>query len=452
MDGIKRKINDSLQLRLSVWISAITFIIGLISCMFSFYSAFLEANQLQDDQLQQIAALLNQKVIFSELNRSNELLGALPIDSEARVYIHSLSNGTTSQLIPSLTNKLPDGFQSILVQHKLWRVFVKTLTNKERIALAQDTELRNEIAIDGGLRTLLPTVILIPLLIVVINLLIRRSFIPIEELAHRMDQRTDNELGQVPTDGIPVEIRPFVGAINRLLARVTQSIETQKRFIADAAHELRSPLTALSLQAESLDSENLPEPNQSKIQRLKEGLLRARNLLEQLLTLARTQGQQQNAFTSVSVGAIFRRVLEDLMPLALKKNLDIGVVSEDDATLFYNETEIFSLIKNIVDNAIRYTPEGGQIDLAVSISDGMVNIMVHDSGAGIPPEEIHRVFDPFFRVPGNQEIGSGLGLSIVKSIIEKINGHIYLENKGISPDTTGLKVTISIPDSYLSSV
>lgn len=288
-------------------------------------------------------------------------------------------------------------------------------------------------------------------LIVVINILIRRTFVPIEELAHRMDQRTDNELGQVPTDGIPIEVRPFVGAINRLLARVTQSVETQKRFIADAAHELRSPLTALSLQAESLDSVNLSESNQLKIQRLKEGLLRARNLLEQLLTLARTQGHQQNVSTSVSVGEIFRRVLEDLMPLALKKNLDIGVISEDDATLFYNETEILSLIKNIVDNAIRYTPEGGQIDLAVSISDGMVNIMVHDSGAGIPPEEIHRVFDPFFRVQGNQEIGSGLGLSIVKSIIEKMNGHIYLENKGISPDTTGLKVTISIPDSYLSS-
>ena len=275
---------------------------------------------------------------------------------------------------------------------------------------------------------------------------------PIEELAHRMDQRTDHELGQVPTDGIPIEVRPFVGAINRLLARVTQSVETQKRFIADAAHELRSPLTALSLQAESLDSVNLSEPNQSKIQRLKEGLLRARNLLEQLLTLARTQGHLQNVSTSVSVGEIFRRVLEDLMPLALRKQLNIGVVSEEDVTLFGNETEISTLIKNIVDNAIRYTPEGGQIDLSVGVNNEKVNIIVHDSGAGIPPEEIDRVFDPFFRVAGNQEIGSGLGLSIVKNIIEKMNGHIYLENKGILPDTSGLKVTISIPDSYLSSV
>ena len=412
----------------------------------------MEANELQDDQLQQIAALLNQKVISSELNQSNELLSALPIDSEARVYIHNLSKGSSSQLIPSLTNELPDGFQTTVTRQKIWRVFVKTLANKERVALAQDTELRNEIAIDGALRTLLPTVILIPVLIVVINILIRRTFVPIEELAHRMDQRTDNELGQVPTDGIPIEVRPFVGAINRLLARVTQSVETQKRFIADAAHELRSPLTALSLQAESLDSVNLSESNQLKIQRLKEGLLRARNLLEQLLTLARMQGHQQNVSTSVSVGEIFRRVLEDLMPLALRKQLDIGVVSEEDVTLFGNETEISTLIKNIVDNAIRYTPEGGQIDLSVGVNNEKVNIIVHDSGAGIPPEEIDRVFDPFFRVAGNQEIGSGLGLSIVKNIIEKMNGHIYLENKGILPDTSGLKVTISIPDSYLSSV
>ncbi len=446
MDGIKRKINDSLQFRLSVWISAIIFVIALISGIFSFYSAFVEANELQDDQLQQIAALLNQKVIISELNQSNEILSALPIDSEARVYIHNLSRGSQSQLIPSLTNELPDGFQTTFARHKIWRVLVKTLANKERVALAQDTELRNEIAIDGALRTLLPTVILIPVLIIVINILIRRTFVPIEELAHRMDQRTDNELGQVPMDGIPIEVRPFVGAINRLLTRVTHSIDTQKRFIADAAHELRSPLTALSLQAESLDSANMTESNQLKIQRLKEGLSRARNLLEQLLTLARTQGQQQHVSTAVSVGEIFRRVLEDLMPLALRKQLDIGVVSEEDVTLFGNETEISTLIKNIVDNAIRYTPECGQIDLAVDASDGKVNIIVHDSGAGIPSEEINRVFDSFFRVPGNQEIGSGLGLAIVKSIIEKMNGRIYLENKGLSPGTTGLKVTISIPE------
>mgnify|MGYP000101886876 FL=1 len=175
MDGIKRKINESLQLRLSIWISGIIFVIALISGIFSFYSAFVEANELQDDQLQQIAALLNQKVISSELNQSNELLSALPIDSEARVYIHNLSKGSSSQLIPSLTNELPDGFQTAVTRQKIWRVFVKTLANKERVALAQDTELRNEIAIDGALRTLLPTVILIPVLIVVINILIRRT-------------------------------------------------------------------------------------------------------------------------------------------------------------------------------------------------------------------------------------------------------------------------------------
>ena len=135
----------------------------------------MEANELQDDQLQQIAALLNQKVISSELNQSNELLSALPIDSEARVYIHNLSKGSSSQLIPSLTNELPDGFQTTVTRQKIWRVFVKTLANKERVSLAQDTELRNEIAIDGALRTLLPTVSLIPVLIVVINILIRRT-------------------------------------------------------------------------------------------------------------------------------------------------------------------------------------------------------------------------------------------------------------------------------------
>mgnify|MGYP000367296828 CR=1 FL=1 len=402
----------------------------------------MEANELQDDQLQQIAALLNQKVISSELNQSNELLSALPIDSEARVYIHNLSKGSSSQLIPSLTNELPDGFQTAVTRQKIWRVFVKTLANKERVALAQDTELRNEIAIDGALRTLLPTVILIPVLIVVINILIRRTFVPIEELAHRMDQRTDNELGQVPTDGIPIEVRPFVGAINRLLARVTQSVETQKRFIADAAHELRTPVTALNLQTKILISQF---PEHEALQNLSKGLARIQHLVTQLLALAKQDVGLSliEPNTQFYLNDVALNCVEQLVNLAMEKEIDLGFERNDLIEMQSLEPTVHSIIFNLIDNAIKYTPNQGIINISVyDDTDGFAYVQIDDSGQGIDPDQYDKVLKRFYRVHHHLEVGSGLGLSIVDKATQRLGGTLTLSR---SLDLGGLSVLVKLP-------
>jgi len=270
----------------------------------------------------------------------------------------------------------------------------------------------------------LPFLILFPVLLLVVSDLVRKLFRPIASLATEIDQRAEQALHPIDEQHLPTEVRPFVVAINRLLGRVAQSMETQQRFVADAAHELRSPMTALSLQAERLAASELSAPARERLLPLSLGIERSRKLMDQLLSLAAMQSASERPVTRVSVHEIYRQVVEDLLPLAEHKHLDIGVTSINDVQVMINELELFTLVKNLVDNAIRYTPQGGQIDLSVEVIQQTIQLQIKDSGPGISVDEQARVFDPFYRSLGTGEAGSGLGLSIVKAIADRIGAQV----------------------------
>lgn len=226
---------------------------------------------------------------------------------------------------------------------------------------------------------------------------------------------------------MPSEIQGFVTAINQLLQRTGENIRRQQRFIADAAHELRSPLTALSLQAERLTK--LPQSDEAREQTglILQSIQRNRHLLEQLLTHARAQGSEtQRNLTDISLQAQFRRVLQELMPLALNKQQDIGVAVENDLRIRADDTEIYTLIKTFTDNAIRYTPAGGRIDIGFSETPTTLTIWVEDDGPGIPAAERSRVTDAFYRILGTEQQGTGLGLSIADAIAKRYGGKLIL--------------------------
>jgi len=256
--------------------------------------------------------------------------------------------------------------------------------------------------------------------------LVRKLFRPIAALSADIDRRDEQALHPIDEHHLPTEIRPFVVAINRLLARVAQSMENQRRFVADAAHELRSPMTALSLQAERLAATEMPALARERLLPLSQGIERGRNLIDQLLTLAAAQSSSNRPQTAVSVHDIYRRVLEDLLPLAERKHIDIGVESIEDVHVLINEMDLLILIRNLVDNAIRYTPPGGRIDIAVERVQETAILQIKDSGPGICLEEHTRVFDPFYRSLGTDEAGSGLGLSIVKAIADRTGAEVRL--------------------------
>ena len=353
-------------------------------------------------------------------------------NEESRVIVQYLADGSKAvgnddALIPlPFPTTLADGLSTLNVTGEDFRVLVRTTTGGERIVVAQETGVRDKEARESAWRSLLPFLILFPVLLLVVGDLVRKLFRPIAALSADIDRRDEQALHPIDEDHLPTEIRPFVVAINRLLARVAQSMENQRRFVADAAHELRSPMTALSLQAERLAATEMPVPARERLLPLSRGIERGRQLIDQLLTLATAQSNADRPQTAVSVHEVYRRVLEDLLPLAERKHIDIGVESVEDVQVTLNETDLLILVRNLVDNAIRYTPHGGRIDLSVERVQEAATLQVKDSGPGITAEEQSRVFDPFYRCLGTDEAGSGLGLSIVKAIADRTGTRVRL--------------------------
>lgn len=448
MDGFKRRLNESIQLKLSFSLSLSILVVAVVAGIFSFVSAFDEAHELQDDTLRQIAALFDrQHLPLAHLGDDGR---AKDSDEESRVIVQYLADGgkligkgDAGMPLP-LPTTLSDGLHTLDVGSEPFRVLVKTTASGERIAVAQETGVRDEIARDSALRTLMPLLILVPILLLIVADLVRKMFRPIAALSMEIDQRAEQELHAVEEDHLPVEVRPFVVAINRLLTRVAQSMDAQRRFVADAAHELRSPLTAISLQAERLAEAEMSDLARERLTTLQRGIERGRNLLDQLLTLAKVQATPDLPKSPVSVQGIYRRVLEDLIPLAEAKRIDIGVEGEQDAQVLVSELDMIAVVKNLVDNAIRYTLEGGRVDLSVTTLEGRAVLRIQDNGPGIPLAERERVFDPFYRTLGSDQVGSGLGLSIVKTISGRIGAEIQL---GFADEMngSGLCVCILIP-------
>ncbi len=448
MDGLKRRLNESVQLKLSFTLSLAILVVAVVAGVFSFLSAFDEAHELQDDVLRQVAQLMDRQRLLPAVPTTDIRLK--DVDEESRVIVQRLGEVSPSTVgvdaggVLPLPATLADGLHTLEVGGETFRVLVKTTASGERIAVAHESGFRNEIARDGALRTVMPFLILVPVLLLIVADLVRKMFQPIAALSKEIDQRAEQELHPVEDRHLPVEVRPFAVAINRLLARVGQSMESQRRFVADAAHELRSPLTAMSLQAERLAEAEMSSVARERLTVLRQGIERSRSLLDQLLTLAKAQSATDLPKSPVSVQSIYRRVLEDLMPLAEAKYIDIGVEGTLDAEVWASELYMIAVVKNLVDNAIRYTPEGGRVDLSVGVSEGKVVLRIQDSGPGIPLAERDRVFDPFYRTLGSEQIGSGLGLSIVQTIANRIGAEIRLDFSD-QEKQTGLNVAVIVP-------
>ena len=346
--------------------------------------------------------------------------------------------------LAGLRGGLPDGLQSVRPGKLGWRIAVTSLPSGARMVVGQRAAVRGELARDNAKQVILPLLLLIPILMVVGRVIVRRTFRPVDAVAADLDRRSDEDLRAMAEDRLPTEIRPFVLAINRMLARVAQTIALQRRFVADAAHELRTPLTALSLQAERLQDSDMSGQAKERLDTLRQGIRRSQNLVAQLLALARAQGTPVALDQVASVQKVFRQVLEELMPLAELKQLDVGVSGEVDIVVAASEMDMGTIVKNLVGNAIRYAPERGRIDLAARIQGDKVILLVSDNGPGIAPQERERVFEPFYRSVGLGELGAGLGLSIVKAIADRIQAQVILSDVD-EGGRAGLRVQVVVP-------
>jgi len=434
----------SLQYRLSASISLAVVAIAAIAAGFTFIATLKEAHLAQDKQLRQTAHLISRVQARPITLAVRQRISGIRL--EERIVVRFLrepgAEGPGGQEGPPLfPDRLPDGLQTVSIGAESWRTFVMTDADGVRIALAQQTAVRDAVAVRSALRSLIPFALLAPVLVLLVRLLIQQLFGPLRQLALETGRRGSGDVGQLDPSGLPDEIQPFVAEINRLLMRVDRAMQAQRRFVADAAHELRSPLTAMSLQAERLTAADMPGEARQRLLALTDGLKRNRLMLDQLLALARSQqGGDGTAASDVSLQQTIRRVIEELYPLAEERGIDLGVVGADDATVEVQALDLRMLVKNLVDNAIRYSPGGGRVDVLVLPREGAVDLIVDDTGPGIPEDERDRVFDAFYRVLGNgQEGGSGLGLAIVKAVADKVGATVSLAHP---PARAGLRVVV----------
>ena len=416
MQRLIHTIKQSLQVKISLALICMLLPLSILAGIFSYYDTYHETQEVQDDLLRQVANYLDPSDADDEKHS---------LDNDNKI---SVQFPNTPNPIVSLPEQISDGLHTIQADDDddYYRVYTRN-TKQGRIAVMQESDYREELAEMAAVQSILPMLLALPLIILLTVWITHSAMRSVKTLSNDLEQCQINDLSPMDTQNIPSEIQGFVVAINNLLQRTDENVRQQQRFIADAAHELRSPMTALSLQAERLNNMQLSAEAREQSALLQQSIQRNRHLLEQLLSLARAQAPEtQRPKTLISLQNQFRRVLQELMPLALAKGQDIGVAVENDCQIHADDTEIYTLIKTFADNAIRYTPKGGRIDLGFDETAEYLNIWVEDDGPGIPPSERQRVIDPFYRILGTEQQGTGLGLSIADTIVKRHQGRLKL--------------------------
>jgi len=333
------------------------------------------------------------------------------------------------------------GFVDARARGTTYRVFsVQTRTGLV-IQVAQDMAVRRSMAGALALRTIGPVALMAPLLMLIVWWVVSHSLAPVARVRAQVAARQADDLSPVSDADLPDEVRPLVQELNLLFERVRHAFDAQKHFVADAAHELRSPLAALKLQVQGLQRAPDEATRDRAIARLAAGIDRATRLVEQMLALARHEASMAAGAPpmAVALGEIARLAISDAVAAAQARHIDIGIAHADPAEVSGQPEALRMLLRNLLDNAVKYTPEGGRVDVHIrSHADG-AELSVEDSGPGLPPEERERVLDRFYRSGEPQAPGSGLGLAIVKSIAALHGATVSL---GESVSLGGLRVSV----------
>jgi len=438
---VRSKLNKtkSLQGDLSRWLIGITLLGSLLAGIVSGWIAFQESRDQQDDLLKHIARLLPAEDDDNPFRRGFRF----DDNDDADIVVEVLRSRPSPRL--GLTRELPMNRPLTReLRGDSWRIYATTVRDDDdrtTYVVAQQTELRDEFAIASALMATIPVISLALLLLLAIHFILRHRLKPVKQLAAQLDQRDEQELKAINTNALPIEIIPFVEAINRLLQRVETSMARQKRFIADAAHELRTPVTALSLLAENIDNTTDPESRQQHRALLKQGLLRLQRLVEQLLNLARLQADFSQASRPVAVDQLIRELVADLYLLAEAKTIDLGIEQLDAVVILDQEDALRHIIQNAISNAIAYTPEHGCINIRLSANASTLLFSVTDNGPGIADDLLDKVITPFYRNEQNGNVGHGLGLSIAREAAKRLGGQIRLSNR----ESGGLCFEFSLP-------
>jgi len=432
---------NSLHRRLvvSLWIALLA--VGAVSAAFVYLRAERDTRLLLDDQLMQVARLaaardgrVARPVAAPAPDHDDDLLVTVRDDTGQVRFTMGAAFA-----LPAV----PPGFSEQVVEGERYRLYGLEVGGL-RVAVAQETEIRRNIALSTAFAALLPVALLLPVLALVIGVVVRRQLLPVEVAVRAIAERPPLSLDPVPALPLPADVRPLIDAVNALLGRLRDALAHERHFLADAAHALRTPIAALQLQADVLDGCDDPAERAARLQALRAGIRRVVRLATQLLALAQDDPAGTRAGVATPVDALLEEAAALYGPAAAARGVRVELEPAVDGALPGDLGQLLLVLGNLVENAIGHTPAGGRV-LLRSFRDGdAVVLQVVDEGPGLSPAELERVFARFYRGPGAPDGGSGLGLATARAVAARLGGAVALRNRG---DRSGLVADVRLPSS-----
>ena len=440
-----RALTRSLRTRLLVYLLAAVSLVAMTQAVVAYRAALEEADDIFDYHMQQMASSLSAGLPMATAPPPRR--NSRPDDDNFDFVVQLWTNEGVLVFESAPRAELPQravlGFSDVAAHGTTYRV-LSVETPTQTVQVAQDMAARQNLARGLALRTVGPTLALVPLLMLLVWWVVTTSLAPAARVRAEVAAREADDLSPLNESGLPDEVRPLVQEINLLFGRLRSAFEAQTHFVADAAHELRSPLTALKLQVQGLQRSHDDATRELAVQRLGLGVDRATRLVEQLLVLARHEAAAASGSRAGPVDLVetSRMALADSTPAATARQIVLGLSSDPAVCVNGHAEALRMLVRNLVDNAIKYTPEGGRVEVQVNLTEAAAVLQVDDSGPGIPEEDRGRVLDRFHRLPGSSAAsptGSGLGLAIVKAVAELHGARLTLAS---SPALGGLRVQV----------
>lgn len=462
----------SIRQRLLVFLLALTFTSWVIIALASYFEARNEIETLFDAHLLQSAKVLL-SLVDQELYEEKSSHGKTPPfnrekseleDVQEHLIKHTHEKLLAFQIsinrddfnfssaeapVQPLSDNEP-GFSDTTIDGVPWRVYtLHDPANVIVVRIGEPYSVRSDLIGDIAFNLLIPMLIGLPLISVLIWKCVGLILEPLNKVAADIQQRNSSQLEPVSGYSIPNEIKPMINALNRLFYRLDKVIRNERRFTADAAHELRTPLAGLKTQAQIAFKTGDPKKREHAINNIQIGIDRMTHLVEQLLLLARLEpGVSESRFENCNLTLITRDVIADLSPAAIDKNINLEYHYNQIIQIYANPYAFTMLLRNLLDNAIRYTPYGGEVDVHVFEDTTGITVRIADSGPGIPWDLRENVFKRFYRARNPQESGSGLGLSIVKQIADLHHAVIHLDDSS----KNGLQVDIYLHQKTLTDL
>jgi len=431
---------NSLRARLLAMLLAVTGLIWLGAAWWSYRDARHEAEEMLDAQLAQSAHLLMAQTRHELVDEGDtRIAGSEALDErELHPYEQKLAfriRDKQGRILLASANPPPEipintsGYVDIHADGRGWRVLASVDASQSfRVEVAQSLAIRDELARNVASHLAFPVILVLPLLGGLIYLVVGRALRPLDELAGTVATRTAANLTPLQTEALPREVLPLATALNRLLDRLNHALDGERRFTADAAHELRTPLAAIQIQAQVALASRNEEGRAHALEQVLAGTRRATRLVEQLLRLARLDPLAGLPATQpIELAALARQVVEDLHLGSHAERLHVEVV--DNASVAGDPDLMRVALRNLLDNALRYSPPGSRITLGASSENGAPRLWVDDSGPGVAEEELPRLTERFYRGSEVTQGGSGLGLAIVARIAQLHGARLSLENR-----------------------